>query len=530
MIQPAFGVGMNSKQSIKRPSSTQKVHTRKTDSIISSKDQTELLETLVKSVIDEKTFNCLKGAVKFVTNNQLVCTETILPLLTKFLATSSDPMIPNKADSVRIQIHQYYTVFNRKIQLRYDGENSQLYKKSSRTVLDTKRNYASSKKRKHLRAGAGFNQKLILIMDQDSYVSYHNLFKLTECHTEIIKAEHFYGKYRKNSYSQILPGETPKVEYQKIQCHSIVRYFVTQLFINNDSKAYKAYLKVHLVSFKNYRNCLTGRGTLTTQELIDCLFSEIKDPTRKSMKNKEIIFNEMESQENNKFMKKILVEPYTSITDSQIIKDNVDIIETYYLELKPSEKGIITVRHNFTKGIDLYDLKRYSEGPKDCDMCLEAPALTFFIIEGVGSSNAEILEIKDRDNRYNGSAPIKLRLEETIDMHFKRIKNEPTDVPASVIFMEDDRDFIDKELSEMFSPAKQTAFNVNIELIDVDGTNPDAKWMLSQDQNSLVSYAESLRHNFKDPSISFKDAQILLNQDNGINEESAEDSVTLEDI
>ena len=61
MIQPAFGVGMNSKQSIKRPSSTQKVHTRKTDSIISSKDQTELLETLVKSVIDEKTFNCLKG-------------------------------------------------------------------------------------------------------------------------------------------------------------------------------------------------------------------------------------------------------------------------------------------------------------------------------------------------------------------------------------------------------------------------------------------------------------------------------------
>ena len=223
-------------------------------------------------------------------------------------------------------------------------------------------------------------------------------------------------------------------------------------------------------------------------------------------------------------------EPYTSITDSQIIKDNVDIIETYYLELKPSEKGIITVRHNFTKGIDLYDLKRYSEGPKDCDMCLEAPALTFFIIEGVGSSNAEILEIKDRDNRYNGSAPIKLRLEETIDMHFKRIKNEPTDVPASVIFMEDDRDFIDKELSEMFSPAKQTAFNVNIELIDVDGTNPDAKWMLSQDQNSLVSYAESLRHNFKDPSISFKDAQILLNQDNGINEESAEDSVTLEDI
>ena len=296
------------------------------------------------------------------------------------------------------------------------------------------------------------------------------------------------------------------------------------------------------MNLKNYRNCENNMGTLTIDQLIGYYIEEIQSINEKSIKQTDFIKRIDASVENNEFMTRMLVAPYTDVLRSQIIEDHLDILQTYYFDLKPSETGIITIVNHLNKGVNLFELYKYVDLDVKLDQQskLDAPAGTFFILEAVGSSNAEVIEIANKENRYNGTAPLKIRLSETITVDFKVDINKDTDIPAIYTPLAENTDFIDDEIADNFSPAKKTKINFDVESIDLDGSgSSNKKYILSQDQSSsLVTMAQSIRAATKDPSLDYMDAANLnknFENDNDNNEkndynETSETDPTLEDL
>lgn len=486
-----------------------RVRTDKADKTINRSDVDELMKIMLKSYgKGEKTYEYIKAAYKFVNRDSLFVAGCILPLLTKFTYGGNDHFEQHRADVIKKMTHIYYTVMSLEAQGKFKG-TSYDHQRRQRVLLDTET--FDTKKRSQLRASCGFNQKVICFFQPKSFVNFKDLHCLTDCETEIEKANIYRNTFSKNKSNSYSKSDDIPVNTKKVNCYSLIHKLTTKLTINNDSKAYIAYVKVHLMSLKNYKNCENRMGTLTIDELMSYYVNEIDSPTDKSIKSWELLKIIDKSSKENEFINRLLVAPYTDVLNSQCIQDHIDVLHTYCLELKPSETAIITVVNNLTKGINLFDLDKYRNiNLEESENKLLAPAGTFFMLEAVGSSNAEIIEIADRENRYNGTAPIKLRIAETIVMECSTERHKATDTPAAITSVDEDRDFFDEEFSEMFSPPKSAKINFDIEEIDLDGTNPKGKkYILSQDGLSLMTTAESVRMALKDPSLDFKDAMHL---------------------
>lgn len=495
------------------------------------------IDILMKHVLDSvgqgpEVYEGIKLVYRMLNGKSILNPTKILPLLTKFTAGGNDHHEQNKMDMIRKQTHTYYTGINLKPQGRYKG-NSYSHEPQSRVLLDTEDN--NTMKRADLRASCGFNQKLVCFFQTKSFISFNDLFDFTHCESQIEKA--IEKQQRTN------PKLKKEINIRKVNCYSLVHSITTKLIVNNDSKSYIGYIKVHLLSLKNYKNCENSMGTLTIDQLISYYIEEIESINEDSIKQTDFIKRIDASVEDNPFMTRILVAPYTDVLRSQVIEDHLDILETYHFELKPSETGIITVVNNLNKGINLFELYKYVnlDVKLDTPSKLEAPAGTFFILEAVGSSNAEVVEISDKENRYNGTAPLKIRLSETIVTDFKIDHNNSTDIPAIYTPLKDTLDFIDAEIGDKFSPPKKAKINFDVETIDLDGTGgKNKKWILSQDQeSSLVTMSQSVRAAAKDPSLDYIDALNLnrsfKNDNNNNNEKNTYNNTsdtepTLEDL
>lgn len=486
-----------------------KVRTEKADKTIDPNDVTEIMKFIIDSYgKGEKTYDSIKAAYKLVNPNSLFVTGFLLPMLTKFTYGGNDHFEQHRSDVIKKMTHIYYTVISIEPQGKFKG-TSYDHEKIQRTLLDTEAD--DIKKRSQLRASCGFNQKVICFFQSKSFITFDDLKYLTDCQAQIEKANKYREAFSKNKSYNKNKNNNFDINRKKINCYSLINRLTTKLTINNDSKAYIGYVKVHLMSLKNYKNCENNTGTLTIDELINSYVNEIDSPTDKSINSWELLKIIDKSSTENEFMSRLLVAPYTDVLNSQCIQDHIDVLNTYQLELKPSETAIITVVNNLTKGINLFDLQKYTNlNIGESENKLNAPAGTFFMLEAVGSSNAEIIEINDRENRYNGTAPIKLRIAETIVMDCRTERHKATDTPATHTFIGEDKEFLDEEFAEMFSPSKSAKINFNIEEIDLDGTNPKGKkYILAQDSLSLMTTAESVRISLKDPSLDFRDAMNL---------------------
>lgn len=486
-----------------------KIRTDKSDKAINPNDVSEIMQILLESYgKGEKTYDYIKAAYKFVNPNSLFVSGFLLPLLTKFTYGGNDHFEQHRADVIRKMTHIYYTVISVEPQGKFKG-TSYDHQKVQRTLLDTETD--DNKKRSQLRASCGFNQKVVCFFQPKSFITFNDLHQLTDCQAEIEKANNYretFTKNKSNSYSKNRNNNFP-TNRKKVNCYSLINCITTKLTINNDSKAYIGYIKVHLMSLKNYRNCEGNMGTLTIDELINYYVNEIDSPSDKSINSWELLKVIDKNSKNNEFMSRLLVAPYTNVLNSQCIQDHIDVLNTYCFELKPSETAIITVVNNLTKGINLFDLHKHTS-MEESENKLNAPAGTFFMLEAVGSSNAEVIEINDRENRYNGTAPIKLRISEKIVMDCQTERHKATDTPAAYTFIDENKEFLDEEFAEVFSPAKSAKINFDIEEIDLDGTNPKGKkYILAQDSLSLMTTAESVRTALKDPSLDFRDAMHL---------------------
>lgn len=521
--------GTNNRSPLKRMPS---ILTSKNSFKIHEKDVDMLMKHILSSVNQgPEVYEGIKTAYRILNGKSIINAIKFLPILTKFTAGGNDHSEQNKLDVIRKQTHTYYTHLGVKPQGRYRG-HSYSYESVSRLLKDTEE--YNLKERANLRADCGFNQKLVCFFQTKSFISFNDLFELTNCENQITKA---IEKQQRNN-----PKPNKEINIKKINCYSLISSITTKLIVNNDSKSYIGYIKVHVMNLKNYRNCENNMGTLTIDQLIGYYIEEIQSINEKSIKQTDFIKRIDASVENNEFMTRMLVAPYTDVLRSQIIEDHLDILQTYYFDLKPSETGIITIVNHLNKGVNLFELYKYVDLDVKLDQQskLDAPAGTFFILEAVGSSNAEVIEIANKENRYNGTAPLKIRLSETITVDFKVDINKDTDIPAIYTPLAENTDFIDDEIADNFSPAKKTKINFDVESIDLDGSgSSNKKYILSQDQSSsLVTMAQSIRAATKDPSLDYMDAANLnknFENDNDNNEkndynETSETDPTLEDL
>ena len=484
-----------------------KLITKASDKSINFED----VPTLVKEISDLANTtlgNGIKTQLLPLLGDPLFATASeIIPVLTKYLLSQGDEVQPNLMDQVRPRVHKYHTIIGVPPKGKFKGESYD-HEKKVVELIATNKTYSSWIDRQHLVSRSGFNEKSIDFFDSQSFLTFKDIAQYTKCKKNVAAARAYREKqlepFNSNDGFKNL-RESIIANTGTVRAFSLINKIQTTLVINCDSKAYLTNVRVHLCVFRNYRQCPDQKGALTTDELIESFLKDLEDPTKSSIKTSEYISRmPLDTRENPvKIKQTIITQPYADILKNQTIKDHIQVINTYYFELKPSETGIVEIDQFLTYGIDLFDLEKYNQ---DSDACFH----TFFIVESVGSTNAQIQETKNPNNRFNGAAPTQLRYEFSLKMKYRKLQRSenPTE-PDVYRYVEKNENFDDYNLAIQFCPNKTEALSVDASNINTDGRNPEAKYTLCQDNNSLIvpTLADKVRASTNDPTIDVADAQ-----------------------
>lgn len=498
---------------------------------ISERDQITFKEIAQKLNVPREVIGIFTTALKAANGVDFANGIEMLTMLTKFMGTAKDASNQLTRDTINPHYYTYHTAINSPPTEAKYLANAYHYRKSKRVLLDTEVFSTATKPRKvNLFYRCGFNQKLILIFNHSSFLTFQDLIQLTKCEEAVKEA---LLKRKKFTNKKILPPkEGVKNLYPitdpigKIHALSFINRVETKLTISNDSKSYKNYTKVYLCQMKSYTNC-ANRYNKTVDEIIRTMDEELKDPLRSSVKQTQVLHPIPVMTDNTEFAREIFLSTDASITKFQCFQENINILQTYQFTLRPSDKGIINVRHNFPYACDLIELNRYAENDENCpdpnkrSTCAStlAPALTFFIIESLGSNGAEIRHRTDRGDRQTGTAPLEIRIAEEIVIYYKRDQNEVVDQPVYEVAVDEYDTMITSEYEQNFQTLTSVPYNKDINDIDLDGTNPNADYILSVDNNSLVNFGDIVRARLNDPSVTDREAEQYrdrINRDNDI--------------
>lgn len=265
---------------------------------------------------------------------------------------------------------------------------------------------------------------------------------------------------------------------------------------------------------KSYTNC-ENRYNKTIGEVIRSMDKELNDPLRSSLKQKQILHPIPVTTDNTEFAREIYVSPDASILQFQSFREHINVLNYYDFLLKPSDKGSIYVKHHFPKAVNLVELNRYAENDQKCtdpdkrSTCpsTSAPALTFFVVEVKGSDGAEIRHRTDRSDRQNGSAPVEFRISEKIDIFYKRDKDVTSDTPVYEIGTDETDEMITSDYEKLFQSTTSTPYHKDFEDIDIDGTNQQAKYILSTDLSPISNFGDIIRSKMNNGNITDLEAE-----------------------
>ena len=438
-----------------------------------------------------------------------------LEILERFVSNSRDAAIQTVRDKIAPSFYYRYLIINRPTLAKYDGYGF-YHRKVTRSLINTD----NTTKNWKLTFKGGFNQKLVLFSNSPSFVTYADLMFLCQVPRAMEEAKQQYDErdiINVPELSSDIKNPYPITDNRgKIRVTSFVRYFDTELIISNDSKNYKTYVRVYVCQMKNMKNC-NQRLNLTIDELLVEMNDELIDPLRRSLRQTEILHPLPLDEAEETFAKEMYISTSASILDFQSIQENINILSTIDLTLKPSDKGTIHITHNMTKGINIVELSRYAEN-MDCSKesvlnCknTRACATTFFIMEVIGSYGAEIVNKKDDEDRKTGTAPFQIRLRQKLSVTFKKNIKDPMrggDIPYFDVDMDETNEMISNDYENQFQTRKGTDFNIDFKDLDIDGNKPKAKYNLSVDATSmLTNFGDIARTALNNPYMDDKEAE-----------------------
>lgn len=498
-----------------------KVLTKINDEQINSKDIETIPEKLMGGMSSALIKKGLKLMVVPLVGDPIFNTMMEgLPIMTKFFVRGTDPMDPNGINSqVKLRVHTFHSTLGIPPTGKFEG-NSYDHIEKTLAAIDTSNTYKAWQDRQFLKTNAGFNQKSIDFFDTMSFLTFKDIRLLTNSAEKVQQALTFRNKplksFEKGKNSKVIIKRNSNIGI--VRAFSLINSISTSLIINNDANAYLTTVTVYLCTFRNYRHCADQKGTLTTTELVDNFLQDIDSPSRRSIRASEFIKREDLDKRTDPIRLKqtLIVRPRTNILRNQTIREHVQILNTYSFELKPSETGILNIDHFLKYGVDIFDIENYN---KDSEACFN----TFFICEAVGSPNAQIVEIGNPSNKFNGSSPTEIRYEFKLNITYNKKEGFEPDIHQ---YIEPDTQFEDYDLASQFAPDQGEKLTVNYEDISVNGNNPKAKYSLCPDENALITtITERVRESTNNNSITPEDARTIM-KENKQKEEGDEEKET----
>lgn len=414
---------------------------------------------------------------------QKVDAYDVVPILTQFFSSVNSPTtLKASAEGIRIRTHTARVVINEP-GTGYLRKAPNFHFFERKDMDDSKRDGQDNISDQITKSG--YDEKVIDFLDHKSFISLKELFHLVKLDTKIKEQLILWDKKNddlavkvSNSTSKIIRETFDNNTYSRFlnkRFLAYVRYIETELTVHNDAIAYKSYVTVYVCMPHMYKDCDEKFSSIQINELYEKILKETQVVEIRSMKPSQILWregSENESYKNWPFKLSMGVEPSATLEHSQALREHVQIVKKLRFELRPSEKAVTTVRHNFTKGLELFHSNRYASN--------DSPAAFFFIVETVGSPSRISFKKDPEQKRSGGTAPIQNRYEIKNIISYLANEGSP-DEPLTRILTERNKEFEDGDLRNEFYPTRQSHKNIPRENIDVTGRNKKAEWILDID-------------------------------------------------
>jgi len=425
-------------------------------------------------------------------------------------------------ESICVKRHKYSLSMNKRPSGKFNSVPHG-YRKVSRILLNTKTDCLRIEDRIDLTTKSGFNESIVDIFDKDGFLTMEDLHLITDC-KDIVSGDNrresakelINGRIIKNSDVGDLKKGLARQQLSEVgtsRIYSKILKLKTELEIHSDVTGYMTYVTVHLCAHKMYSNCGGALGSHTTQELCDGILDDVAEKKNRSLRRRQILKLSPNREKGRNFKRTITVEPGSRILESQVLRDNVSVLKTFRFMLKPSEIGMISLTHNFTRGLDLKDLSKSLEN--------EAAASTFFIVEASGDKNGRVTSKNFDEAKMNGLSPIALRYEARQEMSWISEDNKP-DVPATFKTEQKEELFEDINIGELFYPTRVNTQNISLENLEINRDNPKAEFRLDMDgrsnlQSTIIDRAQdTTKKNWMDLDDAIEFANMLKNSNDGI--------------
>lgn len=378
-------------------------------------------------------------------------------------------------------------------------------------------NLENDKVKLDLISTAGPNRKCIDLFNYNTYLSIKDLKGF--CQSQRVVEDNLKAKKSKrkkplaNKVNESLI-KTYENAVNRERAYAAIQSHKTKLTIVNDMPCYETFIKVHICSHRNFENCENIKGATTTDELTEKLketFDLDTNFTKRTLKKDEVI---LEDSTNNPFKNSLILKEASNIRRLDAFNERVAVLKTITMRLKPSDIGIIYLRHNYPLGIDLFSLENCKS--------TEASSHTFFIVESVGSIGL-MNETANPVLKHKITTPVHLRY--ALKHEIKYIAPQDEDMPLVLKAVEETNQFEDFALWDEFHKSRGSKISASYTDINIDNRNPQAKYTLEMhkptliSESALINLQEAIQKTGKDLDLD----RIQEMMDQGIDADTIED-------
>ena len=340
----------------------------------------------------------------------------------------------------------------------------------------------------------GFSQRRVDIFLNDTFMTIGNIKELISFEDEIEELKNDQKRKISRVLRKEITGEKRTLKQKtreyfnrvgKVKKYALISRLKTLLKISSDTEAYNSKVIIHICTFKDLTNC-----TIPIEKIICQMTEEHLDATKNGLRRDQIIKDEIRTKTNVKkqesplkFKKSLALSIDARISDSDALYDNVAILKTLNRTIGPGDRVDLTVYEHFEKGISLNLLQKLHEDPKNESDFDSFPIGCFFIIEHFGDKRAKLVD-KKSGSKYNGYSPSKIRYDLKSEVKYV-CNNKTPDEPLIHNIKGKNKDFEESDLANDWYPDREISFNIDIEDIDINGSEDDKNYQLQLDNETV---------------------------------------------
>ena len=369
------------------------------------------------------------------------------------------------------------------------------------SLADTEMDCNDPKKKKELVSSCGFNQRNVIFLDNDPYLSVSNLQRITDAKKHIKEVVEERVKTQK-------PRKVEKTRSKwarrktNVSLHSLVHNIKSTYKIRNLMPEFNVSLIIHVCCMKDTTECQLGPTEVRKAIILEALD---KKNLQSSLRDDQILTNnEIKEDKEVYFKEELKLSIDSVIKKSTVFRDNINCLNTITRRLKPGDRLDFNLIEHFREGINLNKLTKNKNNE-------ELPSTLFLIIETLGDPRATLRD-KQHDLLYNGYSPTKIGFDMRMDISYVAW-NKDRDNPIVIRKEEARLDYDDEDLGEEYYPSREQKFNVDLSNIQIGGNlNKKTRYeLILEDQSEVIPMLSEIKT--KDDNEVLTEDDVRLNID-----------------